>query len=802
MISDDEFFDPVQYVLGRDLRDPDNAAQFDAVSHHDNRVLKIVAGPGSGKTTVLILRALRAVLVHGVLPEHILITTFTRKAARELRTRWLDWGTQLLQSFPSGATAHIDLNRCRIDTLDSIAQQALTEFRPAGTLAPVVAESSASNLIFKRVAFSQQPVAQSLYYNNKVSLDALFARYTFEQQPPRNQGEALGVAKRLIERLVQDRVNTAAYAAQGTAQAIVVEMLSRYRQRAVETNVFDFALMEELFLDRLQAGALDEWLESVRILLIDEYQDTNPLQEAIYFSILERAKPEMTIVGDDDQSMYRFRGGSVELFTQFASRCAAATGAATRRVDMVRNFRSRPEVVRFYNDYVVGDPGFLPARIAPPKPLVVASRQSEGFPVLGLFRDSPQSLAATLAQFFRDLRTNRGIRFGNGGPEITLSDENDLGDAVLLSHTVEEVRYNAFDHSSQERFPSLFRQAMLNDGMSVFNPRGQALRSNPDVSILLGLLLASVDPSNQAIDEVLPTNQARHFLTAWRQAGDAFIETNPPPNDGYGLPGFVAAWQSAANGQVVRDFSRDWPTLELLFTLLSWVPLFQTEPEHQVWLEAITRIITSASMASPYGMQLLQNTSATNQGVHVWQSRVSFVRDALLPIAENEVDVDEEILASVPRDRLQIMTIHQAKGLEFPLVVVDVGSHFTMNHPSQRFRRFPDRPGNVVQAEDDVEAHLSAPLRTGRLALDRAFDDLVRLYYVAYSRPQSVLMLIGCESCLNYGRGPGHSQGAIPNIALCWRRDSTWPWRQVYPGQRPPVRVNTPMLLIEQCNLK
>ena len=124
-------------------------------------------------------------------------------------------------------------------------------------------------------------------------------------------------------------------------------------------------------------------------------------------------------------------------------------------------------------------------------------------------------------------------------------------------------------------------------------------------------------------------------------------------------------------------FLQDWPVLELIFKLISWMPEFQREPRASSMAGShVMRIVASAGMASPYGMRLLQNTANNDQGDYVLLSRLSFVRDALIPIAENEVDVDEDIMPSVPPDRLQFMTIHQAKGLEFPLVIVDVGSRF------------------------------------------------------------------------------------------------------------------------------
>ena len=790
MISNDRFLDIVSSRLERDLRNPNNEAQLDTVNHADDRILQIVAGPGSGKTTVLVLRALRFVFVENVLPENILITTFTRKAARELRTRWLDWGTALceeLEPDPAINLDQIDLNRCRIDTLDSIVQLALIDYRPPGTLAPILADPSASNLILKRSAF------RDLYEPNQAIFDGLLSRYNFNGQNPRNRGESLRVAKRLLERLIQDRVDLDSYAQSG-AQELIVEMLERYRQQAIETNVFDFTILEEQFLERLSSGSLDEWLEDLKVILVDEYQDTNPLQEAIYFEMIRRADPSMTIVGDDDQSMYRFRGGSVELFTDFAIRCRQATRRETKRVNMTMNFRSRPEIVQFYNDYITNDPAFLSARIAPPKPLVLANRTSGNIPVLGMFRADQERLVTDLAEFLYRLVEQRSIPIGATGQEIRMSQDGALGDVVFLAHSIEEESYSHYQQEPQERFPGILRNAMENNDLQVFNPRGQALRTIPDVGVLLGLVLLAVDPNNTIIDEVMPTNEARFFLVQWRQSAQQFVDANPFPNDGQALSGFIMDWQNAALGQAPEAFPQDWPVLEIVFKLVSWMSEFQRNSEHQVWLEAITRIIASAGMASPYGMQLFQNT--VNNGDHVRLSRLSFVRDALIPIAENEVEVDEDIIPSVPRDRLQFMTIHQAKGLEFPLVIVDVGSRFTRNHQMQRFLRFPDQISSVARAEDDVETYLTAPLRGGRGALDRTFDDLARLYYVAYSRPQSVLMLVGNENCLRYGTGTNHTQGAIPNIALSWCRDGSWPWRQQYSTRQPPVRVEPPFLLI------
>ena len=280
----------------------------------------------------------------------------------------------------------------------------LTEFRPAGELAPALADTSASLLILKREVF------QSMYWPNQQAVDPLLSRYTFDGLPPGNQRVALGTTKRVLERLIQDQVDTAAYAQSGSAEQLVVDMLEEYRRVCSQTNVFDFTTLEELFLERLLGRQLDAVDRRIcASLLIDEYQDTNPLQESIYFALLNSVKLSTVVVGDDDQAMYRFRGGSVELFTDFPNRCRQATGRHATRVDMVRNFRSQPEIVDFFNTHISSDPVFQNARIIPSKPLVTAANPSANIPVLGMFRPDEATLASDLASFLRNLADRNQI---------------------------------------------------------------------------------------------------------------------------------------------------------------------------------------------------------------------------------------------------------------------------------------------------------------------------------------------------------------------------------------------------------
>jgi DNA helicase-2/ATP-dependent DNA helicase PcrA len=158
------------------------------------------------------------------------------------------------------------------------------------------------------------------------------------------------------------------------------------------------------------------------------------------------------------------------------------------------------------------------------------------------------------------------------------------------------------------------------------------------------------------------------------------------------------------------------------------------------------------------------------------------VSDLLSPIAEKMIEIDEDLLFAVPRNRLSIMTIHQSKGLEYPLVIVDVGSEFKTNHAKQAFRRFPRDPSNTVLMESALAPYTAVGnVRTLRSDLDRTFDDLMRLYYVAYSRAQVALLLVGLTKSIEY-------RTTVQNIATFWTRDGNWAWR----NNNPPLKTGTP----------
>jgi DNA helicase-2/ATP-dependent DNA helicase PcrA len=794
MLPLDDFMPLVRAAIPRFQQQAPNPSQAACIHHDPAAPLAIFAGPGSGKTTVLVLRALRMVLVDGLLPEQVVLTTFTRKAADELRSRLIEWGSLLCAHLDTHGTpaqrqrlTSIDINRFVTGTLDSICEDVLTTLRAPDDPAPVLVEGFVGNalLMFEGLFATQAHQSQAL--------KDYLSDFTFEGDPPANFGELLRLSRTVIDRLVHDRVDPAAFAAAAPhtqGRMDLFRAMGSYREYMKREHQLDFALLEERFLERLSHGRLERFTENLRALLVDEYQDTNPLQEAIYFELLRRTGAFLTVVGDDDQSLYRFRGATVELFRDFTSRMSTALPhlPAPCMKYLTENYRSTPEIIQFVNAFIQADPGFAPARVFPPKPIIQAQRPSGGIPVLGLFREDTTRLADDLSQFLLTVFRGGGrIRTADGG-ELELRGAPDggaFGDCVFLAHSVNELTRPYRGQPSKARLPRLLREHLMPHGVPVFNPRGRELRDIPIVQHLLGTLLECIDPGGHQQAELKKlTLDARNFLDRWRTAARLFIANNPAPRQPRTLDEFVKAWQ-ARRPQGTPDWPTEWPVLELCFKLLAWIPQFQNDPEGQVYLEAISRCISQASTFSSFRSTLLFRDGALEK-----KSVQAAIQDILVPIAESAVEIDEEIMPHVPRGWLPLMTIHQAKGLEFPLVMVDVGSDFKTDHHKTRFRRFPEHPNATQRLEEDL-APLSeiGPLRRSRDPLARTFDDLVRLYYVAFSRPQSVLLLVGLENCIKYTT-------TVKNVATGWRSDGQWPWRVPHAGKKPPTLVNNPPLVL------
>ena len=803
MISYEEFEDIVVNILKRDISS--NKNQQKAILSNSNESLFIVAGPGSGKTTVMVLKILKYIFVDDINPNEILATTFTRKAAEELYSRILGWGDEIknylldnvddFESIP--VIDRIDFNQIKIGTTDSVAEELLRDFKKPGENQAIVIEDFVANSAMMRILIEDET-----YLNKELVeyLKILSGRGKLEE--PSKMSEILMEIK---NRLYYDEVDINELyekTQKGSGQQIALDCIHEYEKTLKNRNTIDFSMLESLFLEKLKNEELKEFLDEIKIVLIDEYQDTNLIQEDIYFTIAQHAianDGNITVVGDDDQSLYRFRGATVDLFTHYPERVKERLGVNVIEINLQTNYRSTENIIAHCNQFAELDHEYQNARVENKPKIIAPDFEKDKMPVLGMFRNNPEMLARDLSILINNL-VNKGecdlkilqvlnreyyekmngaidiaklqrlkqenLKAGKKMDKITLKLDSDYGtasDIALLSYSPKEVQYG------NRSFLFFLRKHLkrLKNPIEMFNPRGIDLQEITNVGIFCGLMLECIDPEAkfQSSDKTIPKLASRN-MHKWRLKAKDYMKLNPEPHEPVTLSEFVTYWQlRRPRGH------EEWPKraslMELAYKLTTWIEELQDDVEGIVYLEAITKSITQTGFFNDYH----SNISFYNEK----QERESVLEalwNIFIPLSTGGVSIDESLLETLPDDRINVLSIHQSKGLEFPLVIVDVGSRFKTNDIRTQRLRFPKSIKEDLTIEDSVRQHSSLGLGK-RSEKDRSFDDLTRLYFVAFSRAESVLLLIGLNPAIEgYNKRNDHFD--IPNVALGWSRDEKY----------------------------
>ena len=760
-------------------REP-NKGQGDALKAISAAPLFVVAGPGTGKTACLTMRMLKIIFVDGISPRGILATTFTNKAAQELRSRLLTWGYAVQEHLASNGKLskvdqlwldRVDINQVRTGTIDSICEELLRDFRDPGTDPPVLADQFVSETLLLRAGLFN--AARYL----DADLDSFLCGARGTGKFGWNIGAKNGLVRTMWDRRHQDQLEWAKFTKSGSTPAeknalkLLDAALTDYAKELAQRIMVDFAQLEATVLARLQTGGLKEFTDELRVLLVDEYQDSNLLQEGLYFELAKRCGGALTVVGDDDQSLYRFRGATVDLFSKFETRFTAALRKKPQKIFLNENYRSTTAIIEFVNAYATLDAEYQKVRVAGKPKLINPKKPENEVPILGMFRATLDELAQDLAEFIHDVTRGSGVKVGGHTIKVAAKD-GDVGDCALLCSSPQEF---GSGNPPKARLPLLLKDelAALNPIIPVFNPRGQDFASIPSVQRLGGLLLECLDPAAVLQPNIKGLSQEiRQCFDAWRNVACAWVSSDKKLKP---LENFAISW-SERKPKPGHRWPKSVSCIDLLYALVHWMPELHDDPEGQVYLEVFTRQLGAAEQVSNFKARIV--TDPTNQDLSN-TSVAHLLLYFLAPIASGTAKVDEELIESFPRDRLTVLSIHQSKGLEFPLVIVDVGSDFTASgkfpngHWANAFKRFPTKPSTPHNLEDLMRPHspLSILKRDG---VDRAFDDLYRQYFVAFSRPQEVLLLVG----LNDSK-PG--VGTVRNVATGWDRGEVNHWSAKLP---------------------
>ena len=713
-LSGQDFLAAVQTHLGK-LVDPD---QRDCVEAPAEQSLFIVAGPGTGKTTAITLRILRLIFVDRFDPASILATTFTNRAADELRSRILGWGTRLKDCLSQAgdlpeALHDLDINRVLTGTLDSIAEDALTTIRAPETPPPVLLQQFAADALMTHNGLLEQGRFRS------ASLRSLALRLSNNTGWGFGFGELRGFCSTARQRISHDQVDIGRYrtieGAADRGSMRLCEVLDDYLAALREGLAVDFAGLEEEFLRRLQDGSMDTFAAPLLSIFIDEYQDTNFLQESIYFMLLRQIGERngaIAVVGDDDQSLYRFRGATVDLFSDFLARCDGSTKVSAETIYLRHNYRSTSNIVDFCNSYVDLDNSYRPARVAG-KPPLSASRPAASYtnyPVLGLFRPARADLATDLAALLDNVFNGSGFAIPGTGLTIRRNPVGTVADCAMLAGSPRE-----YDTQGRPRLPLLLRQALegLTSPIRIFNPRGEEFHLVEDVQRLGGLLLDCLDPGSRIQAGMRLPGDVIAVLDEWRTVARAYVATDPSPHRPNGIAQFVDDWQNR-RPRTGRQWPDEVPVAELLYKLATWLPGLVGDVQGLAYLEVFGRTIAEATRIVP--PQVTQDPRFADGRI------ARLVREIFAPLALGAIDVDEALLETLPGDHLSVFSVHQAKGLEFPMVIVDVGSDFLDNRPAP-FRRYPRNPGLPPNLEDHFRRYsaLNPPARAPLDPMPAAF---------------------------------------------------------------------------------
>jgi DNA helicase-2/ATP-dependent DNA helicase PcrA len=287
-----------------------NPAQYEAVIAGGGPIL-ILAGAGSGKTRVLTYRIAYLLTERKLEPEQLLAVTFTNKAAAEMRER--------LQTL-MGAQG----SRLWISTFHSACARILRQdierlgYRRNFT---VFDESDSAATLSRAIEAANLPGSPNLG----------MARVRIDQA--KNEGLT-----------PQDLA-----AANGANGAAMAEIYRIYQQRLVELNAVDFGdlLLLTLRLFQSHPDVLERWRARFNYLLVDEYQDTNRVQYLL-LRALAAGKDDICVVGDEDQSIYRWRGADIRNILEFERDFPAA-----RIFKLEQNYRSTKTILAAAHTVIV-----------------------------------------------------------------------------------------------------------------------------------------------------------------------------------------------------------------------------------------------------------------------------------------------------------------------------------------------------------------------------------------------------------------------------------------------------------------
>ena len=551
---------------------PLNPDQEDAV-HHPGGPMLVIAGAGSGKTRVLTQR-IAWLVSQGVRPSEILAITFTNKAAEEMRSRVSDVVGPAVDSMwvTTFHKACVRILRRHAEVLGYPPRFAIYDAQDSRRLVGYVIRDL--GLDPRKFPANSVQSRISLWKNEMVTV------------------------ARAID------------SADNPATRRIAEVYREYQDRLVRAGAMDFddLLVNVVRLFELHPEVLASWQHRFRHVLIDEYQDTNRAQNRIIL-MLGAAHHNVCVVGDSDQSIYKFRGADLRNIHEFEKAFPDVTV-----IVLAQNYRSTQTILEAANAVIAKNLDRVP------KDLWTAA--GSGDPIVRYYADDEWDEASFVASTARALRDEDGLEWRDIAVMYRTNAQ---------SRTVEESFMRAGIPYKVVGGTRFYDRREVKDAVAYLKA---AVNPLDEISIkrVLNVPKRGIGETSVGRLDAFAAENSIPFFEAMRRAGEAKVSGAAAQ----GIAAFVA---------LVDELSAsldDGPSAVLEVAMIRSGYLDELEKEDTI--EAVGRI---------ENVHELIGSAAEFTDVDEFLEQVALVADT------DEIDSENKVV---------MMTLHSAKGLEYPAV--------------------------------------------------------------------------------------------------------------------------------------
>ncbi|MBQ7168979.1 MAG: UvrD-helicase domain-containing protein [Synergistaceae bacterium] len=658
-----------------------NEAQREAITATSGPLL-IIAGPGTGKTFTLVQRTVFLIQKKRVKPENIMLATFTDKAANEIVTR-------VAQEL-SRRNITADTGTMYAGTFHAICERILKEYsdftgRPKNFR--VLDDFGHAYIIMQNMKkFAEIPgLSSALKSQGKWA----------SSRELRDCINTLSEELADPEELMRD--NDPAVNALGQAMKIHDEIL-----RNTNSLSWSALLVETYRLLRDNPEILADLQSRVKYIMADEYQDTNYVQEQLALLIAGDTR-NICAAGDDDQSIYRFRGAEVRNILEFPGRF----GNECRVVRLMLNYRSRPGIIDFFTQWM-NDTGkfFAWENFRHEKKLEAYRPAMKNNP-------SVMRLAGIADKSEWHEKIFHLINALKESGKLT-----DYSQVAFLFRSVKTPDVKALSQYLEEH------------NIGVYSPRSNMFFQRREIQFALGCIAAMFPEYLKALESgAFSYNGSEPEYISYYRTCLSYVKRYIDRPQYSGLKKHILSRRNhhaRLTGYTGYTFS------DLLYELFAYPPFVQaldadisgTVKELRPSRNLSHLIQVLRHYEHSYNINNLHGKYIAGQ----FQMMMNIYLRFMIEEGADEYESEEDV---IPSGHVAFMTIHQAKGMEFPVVFADSlwtspqddsGSEI-MRCISRKYYRRPE-----FEPQERVK-----------------YFDFWRLYYTAFTRAQDLLILTCCE---------------------------------------------------------